>query len=39
MHFHDEVTLVLLAVGGTIVYALVILALFGRNWLTSLVRG
>src|SRR5438270_5606942 len=33
MHaFRDELTLVLLAVGGTIVYALAILALFGRNW-------
>jgi putative peptidoglycan lipid II flippase len=31
--------LVLLAVGGTIVYALAILILFGRNWLVSLVRG
>src|SRR3954449_7800880 len=39
MHFHDELTLVLLAVGGTIVYALAILALFGRRWLVSLVRG
>ncbi|SFU60762.1 MviN-like protein [Bradyrhizobium arachidis] len=39
MHFHDEVTLVLLAVGGTIVYALAILVLFGRSWLVSLVRG
>jgi len=33
------VTLVLLAAGGTIVYALAILALFGRSWLVSLVRG
>jgi putative peptidoglycan lipid II flippase len=39
MHFRDEVTLVLLAAGGTIVYALAILALFGRSWLVSLVRG
>jgi putative peptidoglycan lipid II flippase len=39
MHFHDEVMLVLLAVGGTIVYALAILMLFGRSWLVSLVRG
>jgi putative peptidoglycan lipid II flippase len=39
MHFRDEVTLVLLAVGGTVVYALAILVLFGRNWLVSLVRG
>jgi putative peptidoglycan lipid II flippase len=39
MHFRDEVTLVLLAVGGTIVYALAILVLFGRGWLVSLVRG
>jgi putative peptidoglycan lipid II flippase len=39
MHFHDELTLVLLAIGGTIVYALAILALFGRRWLVSLVRG
>src|SRR5437762_10696122 len=37
--FRDELTLVLLAVGGTIVYALAILALFGRRWLVSLVRG
>src|ERR1700754_3470990 len=29
MRFHDELTLVLLAVGGTIVYALAILILFG----------
>ena len=39
MHFRDELTLVLLAVGGTIVYALAILMLFGRSWLVSLVRG
>ena len=39
MRFHDEVRLVLLAVGGTIVYALAILVLFGRSWLVSLVRG
>jgi putative peptidoglycan lipid II flippase len=39
MHFRDEVTLVLLAVGGTIVYVLAILVLFGRGWLVSLVRG
>jgi putative peptidoglycan lipid II flippase len=39
MHFRDELTLVLLAVGGTIVYALAILVLFGRRWLVSLVRG
>src|SRR5262249_4273407 len=39
MHFRDELTLVLLAVGGTIVYALVILLLFGRAWLFSLVRS
>jgi putative peptidoglycan lipid II flippase len=39
MHFRDELTLALLAVGGTIVYALAILVLFGRNWLVSLVRG
>jgi putative peptidoglycan lipid II flippase len=39
MHFRDEVTLLLLAVGGTIVYALAILALFGRRWLVALVRG
>ncbi|WP_245452499.1 hypothetical protein [Bradyrhizobium forestalis] len=39
MHFHDELTLVLLAVGGAIVYALTILVLFGRKWLVSLVRG
>jgi hypothetical protein len=31
MHFRDEVTLMLLAVGGTVVYALAILILFGRN--------
>jgi putative peptidoglycan lipid II flippase len=37
--FRDEVTLALLAVGGTIVYALAILILFGRGWLVSLVRG
>jgi putative peptidoglycan lipid II flippase len=39
MHFRDELTLLLLAVGGTIVYALAILVLFGRRWLVSLVRG
>ncbi|MFZ5712127.1 MAG: lipid II flippase MurJ, partial [Bradyrhizobium sp.] len=39
MHFRDEVMLFLLAGGGTIVYALAILVLFGRNWLVSLVRG
>lgn len=39
MHFRDELTLVLLVVGGTIVYALAILILFGRTWLVSLVRG
>src|SRR5919201_1731837 len=39
MRFHDELTLVLLALGGTIVYALAILVLFGRSWLVSLVRG
>lgn len=39
MHFHDELMLVLLAVGGSIVYALAILILFGRSWLVSLVRG
>ena len=39
IRFHDELTLVLLAVGGTIVYALAILGLFGRRWLVSLVRG
>jgi putative peptidoglycan lipid II flippase len=37
--FRDELTLVLLAIGGTIVYALAILALFGRRWLVSLVRS
>ena len=39
MRFHDELMLVLLAAGGTIVYALAILLLFGRTWLISLVRG
>src|SRR3954471_12114465 len=39
IHFRDELTLLLLAVGGTIVYALAILAMFGRRWLVSLVRG
>jgi putative peptidoglycan lipid II flippase len=39
MRFHDELTLVLLAAGGTIIYALVVLVLFGRRWLVSLVRG
>ena len=37
--FRDEATLALLAVGGTIVYALAILILFGRRWLVSLVRS
>lgn len=31
MHFRDQVTLLLLAAGGTIVYALAILILFGRS--------
>jgi putative peptidoglycan lipid II flippase len=39
MPFRDELTLALLAVGGTIVYALCVLALFGRTWLFSLVRS
>ncbi|WP_249139329.1 hypothetical protein [Bradyrhizobium japonicum] len=37
--FRDEATLALLAVGGTIVYALALLVLFGRKWLVSPVRG
>jgi putative peptidoglycan lipid II flippase len=37
--FRDELSLALLALGGSIVYALAILLLFGRNWLVSLVRG
>jgi len=39
IHFRDELTLVLLAVGGAIIYAIAVLALFGRNWVISLVRG
>ena len=37
--FRDEATLLLLIVVGSAVYALLIMALFGRGWLRSLVRG
>lgn len=37
--FHDETALLLLTVVGGAVYAGSILALFGRKWLRSLVRG
>ena len=37
--FRDELTLLLLAVSGAVVYALSILVLFGRRGLLSLVRG
>ena len=36
--FRDEATLGLLIVTGAVVYAVCILALFGRRWLVSLVR-
>ena len=36
--FRDEATLALLVVVGAIVYAALILPLFGRRWLVSLVR-
>jgi putative peptidoglycan lipid II flippase len=35
----DEATLGILVVVGAIVYAIVILALFGPRWLRSLVRA
>jgi putative peptidoglycan lipid II flippase len=37
--FHDEITLALLIAVGAIVYAGLILGLFGPRWLKSLVRG
>jgi len=37
--FRDEAALLMLVVIGTIVYAGLILTLFGRGWLRSLVRG
>src|SRR5215510_5632554 len=36
--FRDEMTLALLAVSGTFIYAFCILLLFGRGWLFSLLR-
>jgi putative peptidoglycan lipid II flippase len=39
MRYHVQATLAQLAVAGAIIYALAILALFGRRWLVSLVRG
>ena len=37
--FHDEATLLLLIVAGSVVYAATIVALFGRRWVMALVRG
>ena len=37
--FHDEVTLLLLIVAGGLIYAVTIVALFGRRWIVALVRG
>jgi putative peptidoglycan lipid II flippase len=37
--FHDEITLVLLIAVGAIVYAGLILGLFGPRWLKGLVQG
>jgi putative peptidoglycan lipid II flippase len=37
--FRDEATLLLLIVAGSIVYAAAIAALFGRHWVSALVRS
>ena len=37
--FHDEATLLLLIVAGSVIYAATIVALFGRRWIMALVRG
>lgn len=37
--FHDEATLLLLIVAGSLIYAVTIAALFGRRWIVALVRG
>jgi putative peptidoglycan lipid II flippase len=37
--FRNEATLLLLIVVGVVVYGALILTLFGRGWLRSLVRG
>jgi putative peptidoglycan lipid II flippase len=37
--FRDEMTLALLVVAGAVVYGALILLLFGRGWLSSLVRN
>jgi putative peptidoglycan lipid II flippase len=37
--FHDEATLLLLIVAGSVVYAAAIVALFGRRWVMALIRG
>jgi putative peptidoglycan lipid II flippase len=37
--FRDEIALVLLVLAGAVVYAGLILALFGKGWLRSLVRS
>ena len=37
--FRDETTFLVLIVVGALVYACSILLLFGRSWLSSLVRG
>ena len=39
IRFHDEITLVLLIGVGAVVYAGLILGLFGMRWLKSLVKG
>ena len=37
--FHDEITLALLIAVGAIVYAGLILGLFGPRWLKGLIKG
>jgi putative peptidoglycan lipid II flippase len=37
--FHDEATLLLLIVAGSVIYAATIIVLFGRRWIVALVRG
>ena len=37
--FHDEATLLLLIVAGSVVYAVAIAGLFGRRWVKALIHG
>jgi len=37
--FHDEATLLLLIVAGSVIYGATIVVLFGRRWIMALVRG